>query len=101
MNVSPISSYPVITLTVNVANNAAASVTNTANVSGGGEIITDNDTANDTTTITQLPDLTISKNHIGNFTQGQTGATYMSGEGCRVPLWPEPKTERALPPTPN
>ncbi|HVS82196.1 MAG TPA: hypothetical protein VHE60_10720, partial [Pyrinomonadaceae bacterium] len=69
-------SYPAITLTVNVANNAAASVTNTANVSGGGEIITTNDTATDPTTINQLPDLTITKSHSGNFTQGQTGATY-------------------------
>ncbi|HWZ44185.1 MAG TPA: hypothetical protein VNW97_11965 [Candidatus Saccharimonadales bacterium] len=70
------SSYPVITLTVNVASNAAASVINTAVVSGGGETNTSNDTANDTTTITQLPDLTITKTHSGNFTQGQTGATY-------------------------
>ncbi|HVS83525.1 MAG TPA: hypothetical protein VHE60_17480, partial [Pyrinomonadaceae bacterium] len=69
-------SYPAITLTVNVANNAAASVTNTATVSGGGETNTANDTANDATTINQLPDLTIAKSHTGNFTQGQTGATY-------------------------
>jgi uncharacterized repeat protein (TIGR01451 family) len=69
-------SYPAITLTVNVANNAAASVTNTANVSGGGQTNTANDTATDQTTINQLPDLTISKSHTGNFTQGQAGATY-------------------------
>ena len=68
--------YPAITLTVNVANNAAASVTNTATVSGGGETNTANDTANDVTTINQLPDLTIAKSHTGNFTQGQVGATY-------------------------
>src|SRR5205807_7666496 len=41
------SSYPVITVTVNVANNAAASVTNTANVSGGGQTNTANDSASD------------------------------------------------------
>jgi fimbrial isopeptide formation D2 family protein/uncharacterized repeat protein (TIGR01451 family) len=69
-------SYPAITLTVNVANNAAASVTNTANVSGGGQTNTTNDTATDPTTINQLPDLTIAKTHTGNFTQGQVGATY-------------------------
>src|SRR5438046_5432134 len=69
-------SYPAITLTVNVANNAAASVTNSASVSGGGETNTGNDSANDATTINQLPDLTIAKSHSGNFTQGQTGATY-------------------------
>ncbi|MDQ6788078.1 MAG: putative Ig domain-containing protein [Acidobacteriota bacterium] len=48
-------SYPVITLTVNVANNAPASVTNTASVSGGSETNTSNDTANDLTTITGSP----------------------------------------------
>ncbi len=45
------SSYPAITLTVNVANNAAASVTNTANVSGGGQTNTANDSASDATII--------------------------------------------------
>src|SRR5438128_1559221 len=70
------SSYPAITLTVTVANNAAASVTNTANVSGGGQTNTANDTATDPTTVNQLPDLTIAKSHSGNFTQGQVGATY-------------------------
>ncbi|HEX5701726.1 MAG TPA: hypothetical protein VFX97_00745 [Pyrinomonadaceae bacterium] len=69
-------SYPVITLTVNVANNAASSVTNSVAVSGGGETNTSNNTATDATTITQLPDMTIAKSHSGNFTQGQTGATY-------------------------
>lgn len=69
-------SYPVITLTVDVANNAPASVTNTANVSGGGQINTANDSDTDPTTVNQLPDLTIAKSHIGNFTQGQVGATY-------------------------
>jgi VCBS repeat-containing protein len=44
-------SYPVITLAVNVAANAPASVVNTATVSGGGEINTANDTATDPTTI--------------------------------------------------
>jgi len=69
-------SYPAITVTVNVANNAAASVTNTANVSGGGQTNTTNDSATDVTTVNQLSDLTIAKSHTGNFTQGQTGATY-------------------------
>ena len=52
-------SYPPLTLTVNVAANAAASVTNTATVSGGGEVNTANDTASDPTTITSWPDLTV------------------------------------------
>ncbi len=59
-----------------VAGNAAASLTNSVNVSGGGESNTSNDSASDVTTISQLPDLTISKSHSGNFTQGQIGATY-------------------------
>ena len=69
-------SYPAITLTVNVASNAPASVTNTATVSGGGESNTTNDTASDVTTINSPPDLTVTKTHTGNFSQGQTGATY-------------------------
>jgi hypothetical protein len=44
-------SYPAITLTVNVAANAAASVTNTVTVTGGGELNTGNDTASDVTII--------------------------------------------------
>src|SRR6266403_2411143 len=71
-------SYSAISLTVNVANNAPSSVTNTATVSGGGETNTSNDTANDVTTImiNAPPDLTIIKSHSGNFIQGRTGATY-------------------------
>jgi uncharacterized repeat protein (TIGR01451 family) len=71
-------SYPPIVLTVNVAGNAPNSVTNIANVSGGGETNTSNDTASDVTTITisAPPDLTIIKRHSGNFAQGQTGASY-------------------------
>ncbi len=45
----PLASYPPLTLTVDVAANAPASVTNTATVSGGGESNTANDTANDLT----------------------------------------------------
>ena len=72
------SSYPAITLTVNVAANAPGTVTNTAMVAGGGETNTANDTAIDVTTIAAaaVPDLTISKTHVGNFMQGQAGATY-------------------------
>jgi hypothetical protein len=44
-------SYPPITLVVNVSSNAPASVTNTATVSGGGEVNTSNDTASDVTSI--------------------------------------------------
>jgi uncharacterized repeat protein (TIGR01451 family) len=74
------SSYPPITLTVNVAANAPALVTNTAAVSGGGEANVANDTANDPTTVL-APDLMVAKGHFGpingNFFQGETGATYI------------------------
>ena len=72
------SSYPAITLGVNVASNAPASVTNTATVAGGGETVTTNDSASDVTTINSgtsgTPDLTIAKSHTGSFTQGGTGS---------------------------
>src|SRR5258705_351744 len=73
---SPGSSYGAITLTVDVPVSAPASLTNTASVSGGGETDTSNDTATDVAAVTQLPDLTLTKTHAGNFTQGQTGAGY-------------------------
>jgi hypothetical protein len=44
-------SYPAISLTVNVASNAPSSVTNTATVSGGGEVNTANDSVSDVTLI--------------------------------------------------
>lgn len=72
-------SFPTITLTVTVAGNAAAQVTNQAAVSGGGETNTANNSATDLTTITAVslvPDLSMAKSHTGNFTQGQTGALY-------------------------
>ena len=45
-------SYPVITVTVSVATNAAANVTNSATVSGSGDANGANNTANDITAIT-------------------------------------------------
>ncbi|MFN7937796.1 MAG: S-layer homology domain-containing protein [Bryobacteraceae bacterium] len=68
--------YSPITVTVNVAANAAASVTNTATVSGSDDNTPGNNTASDATTIVQVADLTVSKTHVGNFTQGQSGAQY-------------------------
>lgn len=43
--------YPPITLTVHVSNNAPSMVTNTATVSGGGDAKTTNNTANDSTIV--------------------------------------------------
>jgi uncharacterized repeat protein (TIGR01451 family) len=68
------SSYSALTLTVRVANNAPASVTNTASVAGGGEVNTANDTVSDVTTVTQLPNLTIAISHSGTFIAGGTGS---------------------------
>ena len=46
--------YPPITVIVDVSTNAAANLTNTANVAGGGELNTANDTASDATTVVAL-----------------------------------------------
>jgi uncharacterized repeat protein (TIGR01451 family) len=67
-------SYPPITVTVNVAADAAPQVTNTATVSGGGDKDFVHNTTSDPIRVTQTgPDLTITKSHSGTFTQGQTG----------------------------
>ncbi len=68
-------SYPPITVTVNVANNAPANMTNTATVSGGGETNTANDTASDPTKTNQA-DLVLTKTHTGPWNLGDTGRTY-------------------------
>ena len=72
---APLASYPLITLTVNVASNALPSVTNVATVGGGGDVNAANNEVTLVTPIARAPDLTITKSHTGNFTQGQT-ATY-------------------------
>src|SRR5262249_38501586 len=51
------SSYPALTLKVDVALAAASSVTTTATVSGGGDVTSANNTATDPTTIDRSPDL--------------------------------------------
>jgi uncharacterized repeat protein (TIGR01451 family) len=75
---APSASYPVITLTVNVAANAPAAVANTATVSNPGDTNTANNTAVDPTTITPTAtsDLAITKSHSGNAVQGQVGFSY-------------------------
>ncbi len=67
-----------IILTVIVAPAAFPSVTNAATISGGSEPAYNNgnNSASDPTTVNGVADLTIAKTHIGNFTQGQTGAQY-------------------------
>ena len=74
---APGNSYPSITVTVSVAANAMSpqvnsiSVTTTQNEGNSG-----NNTANDSTIIVPPPDLTVTKSHTGNFSQGQAGAVY-------------------------
>ncbi len=67
---APGASYPPVTITVNVAANAPASVANTATISGGGDVNTANNTATDVATIlpaaSQVADLAVTK------TDGQT-----------------------------
>jgi len=88
-------SYPPVTLTVSVADNAPASVTNSVTVSGGGmtsgpgsSTSGGGQTATDLTTITQTgptgtpppppqaPDLSVTSTHSGAFTQGDAADSY-------------------------
>jgi len=69
-------SFSPLVITVAVADNAPASVTNMATVAGGGELNTTNDSVSDITAITQVADLTITKTDSGNFHQGDTADTY-------------------------
>lgn len=65
----PNSSYPTLTLTVNV-NAGFSTVTNTVNLSGGGDPA--GHSATDTANVV-VPVLAITKSHTGSFTVGQTG----------------------------
>jgi uncharacterized repeat protein (TIGR01451 family) len=70
------SSFPAITISVNISTLAPGSLTNTVTASGGGELDTlDDDSASDQVAIKAAgPDLTIAKTHTNNFTQGGTGS---------------------------
>lgn len=71
---NPNTSYSPITLTVNVGNNAPASVTNTVVVAGGGNQNTKTNSASDLTTIVPSPDLTVALSHSPDpFTVAQSG----------------------------
>ena len=70
-------SYPALTITVNVANNASTPQINSVSVSTTAtERDTANNTAADSTIVLVPPDMTVTKTHVGMFSQGQTGATY-------------------------
>jgi uncharacterized repeat protein (TIGR01451 family) len=66
--------YPAITVTANVAPAAVSPLVNVASVSGGGSAPA---SAADSAIVAALsPALSITKSHVGNFTQGQANATY-------------------------
>jgi uncharacterized repeat protein (TIGR01451 family) len=69
-----VGSAPSVTVNVNIAGNAPASITNTATVNGGGELNTSNNSGSVTNNVTQLlPELTITKVASGGpFQQGGT-----------------------------
>lgn len=64
-------SYPSITLTVNVANNAPALVVNSVTISEAGFTLTTTDTI--TTGVGAIPVLSVTKTHSTPFSQGGTG----------------------------
>jgi uncharacterized protein (TIGR03437 family) len=81
---APSATYPAITVTVNVAANAPATVTNAATVAGGGELNTSNDTANDATFVIAVAEAqTITFGALSDQTLGsgplQIAATATSG----------------------
>jgi uncharacterized repeat protein (TIGR01451 family) len=67
------SSYPPITVTVDVAAVSPFILLNTARVSGGGETATGSDP---TAIGSAAPDLTVQMSHSGNFTQGDANRQY-------------------------
>ena len=73
--------YPPITVTVNVASDAPGSVTNSATVSGGGQIYTADDTSSDPTTIAASPP----PPHTLNVSTTGTGAGTVTGSGISCP----------------
>jgi large repetitive protein len=68
-------SYAPILITVDVSQTAGSSLTNTASVSGGGQVNTTNDSSDDPTTITSSSDLKITKIGPSSITPGLQ-ATY-------------------------
>lgn len=66
------SSYPPISITVFVEQSVADNVTNTATVSGGGEVNTANNSTSDPTTIIREADLVINKSGDTTTTPGST-----------------------------
>ena len=83
---APGASYPPLTVTVTVAPDAATSLTNTANVSGGGETNVTNNSVSDPTTIIALPPVQSWRLHwFGDTTDGGTGADLNAAANDGIP----------------
>ena len=66
-----------MTITVDVAADAPATITNTAIVAGGGDVSSLNNVAEDSATVATGPNLTIAKTHPRPFGPGQTGVPFI------------------------
>jgi uncharacterized repeat protein (TIGR01451 family) len=75
-NINPAASAQPITLKVNVDDYAAPTVTTTATVSGAMDNTPVNNTDATPTQVVQVADLLVAKSHVGDFREGQQGATY-------------------------
>jgi len=68
---APATSYPAITVTVNVASDAPLTLTNVVDVTGGGALPTSANTASDFVTVGGNVDLSIAMSHTGILMLGQ------------------------------
>ncbi len=74
---APGASYAPLSVTVNVAPDAPLSIINTAQVSGGGDSNTANNTVTDAAAVTAMPNLAVTLAHSGDFVPGQSGTYTM------------------------
>jgi uncharacterized repeat protein (TIGR01451 family) len=85
-NLAPGTAYPPITLVVNVATNAPASITNIAVVSGGGETNLANNVAKDQTVVIPLTPIEFWRLHwFGNADNTGVGANNVVTSGDGIP----------------
>jgi len=75
-DLAPDAEFPPITVTVNVTAASPATVTNVAQVSGGGDGRPENNSASDVTSIVSGRDLAIVKSHTMAFAAGRIGYLY-------------------------
>jgi uncharacterized repeat protein (TIGR01451 family) len=73
---APNSSYPPITININVAQTAPSTVTNTAVVSGGSEVNLANDTATDVASVVSVADLSVTNTAAPNPVAAGSNVTY-------------------------